>query len=179
MSDEFYLHEDEWGMIELLPRENYAERQKMVDAAAAHAEAHRAPSGVGWTAIYVAPEAKTPISERGITLTALAEALGPGWRRSPRVTSGYSSYVEEVTSSYAFRPPERHHNWNVIYGKAQGELVTSLCVSHCEPPIMAELHRLGTTFKLMLCDLWKDVVIDLADPVALARYVSHNDSDDE
>jgi hypothetical protein len=178
MSDEFYLHEDEWGMVELLPRENYAERQKVVAEATAHSDAHRAPGGVGWTAIYVAPEAKVPISARGITLAALAEALGPGWTRCARVTSGYSTYVEEATSSYAFRPPERHHNWNVIYGVFRGELVTSLCVTHCELPITPVLHRLGTTYQLMLCDLWKDEVVDLADPVALARYIQA-DSDDE
>lgn len=178
MSDEFYLHEDEWGMIELLPRENYAERQKVVAEAAAHSEAHRAPGGVGWTAIYVAPEAKVQLAVRGITLGALAEALGAGWQRAARVTSGYSTYVEEATSSYAFWPPERHHNWNVIYGNAADGIVTSLCVTHCELAIMPVLHRLGTMFELVLCDLWRDAVVDLADQVALARYIP-TDSDDE
>jgi hypothetical protein len=40
---------------------------------------------------------------------------------------------------------------------------------------MPVLHRLGTTFELILCDLSQDVVVDLADVVALARYMPVDD----
>jgi hypothetical protein len=174
MSDEFYLHEDEWGMIELVPRENYAERQNVVATAAAHGEAHRAPDGVGWTALFIAPEANAGVAIRGITLAALTDALGPDWQRCSRVTTGYSSYREDCPNAFAFRPPERSR-WNIVYGTVRAELVTSLCVTRCELPIMPVLHRLGTSFELILCDLWQDVVVDLADVVALARYMPVDD----
>lgn len=180
MSDEFYVHEDDWGMIELSPRENYAERQQLVAAAVAHGEAHRAPSGIGWTAIMVAPEVEVKLVTRQITLAALVDVLGPGWRRCRRVTTGYGSQQDECTNAYAFRPPIAVGPWNVVYGSlAGGDIVTSLFVSHCELPIMAELHRLGTRFSLILCDLRRDAAVDLADPVALARYLRCDDSDDE
>jgi hypothetical protein len=175
MSDDFYLHEDEWGMIELLPRENYAERQNVVDQAAAFSEAHRAPAGIGWTDVFVAPAAKLGIASRGITLAALTDTVGPDWRRCRRVTTGYSSHVEECPTAFAFLPPQRDANWNIVYGTHRDELVTSLCITHCELPIMPVLHRLGTTFQLMLCDLRQDAVVDLADVVALARYMPIDD----
>jgi hypothetical protein len=167
MSDDFYLHEDEWGMIELLPRENYAERQQMVQAASEHSEAHRAPDGVGWTDMFVAPAAEVSIDLRGIQLSALATALGPGWQRAPSVSSGYGTMREEAVNAYAFRGP---HDCT-FYGTISGDRVTSLCVTRCDVAISAELHRLGTTYQLILCDLWTDVVVDLADHVAVARYV--------
>ena len=177
MSDDFYLHEDEWGMIELLPRENYAERREMVAEAQAHSEAHRAPDGIGWTQIFVAPAAAVELTVRDVKLAALAELLGPDWQRCGRVTSGYSSYVEDCPSSYAFRGPRGDGYKNVVYGTFKDDAVTSICVTRCGPMLAPVLFKLGTTYRLILCDLWSDVVIDLADQVAIARYV--DDSDDE
>lgn len=179
MSDDFYLHEDEWGMIELLPRENSAERREMVIEAQAHGEAHRAPGGIGWTEIFVAPTAAVQLGVRNINLAAMAELLGPDWQRYARVTSGYSSYVEDCPSSYAFRGPRGDGYKNVVYGTFKDDVVTSICVTRCGPTLAPVLFKLGTTFQLILCDLWSDVVIDLADQVAIARYVAVDDSDDE
>jgi hypothetical protein len=162
-------------MIELLPRENYAERQGMVEEAVRHAEAHRAPGGAGWTQIFVAPAAEVSIEIRAITLAALADILGPDWKRCSAVSTGYSSHRDDCLNAFAFRPAKlREDPWNVVYGTFNRDRVSSLCVTHCERPLMPALHRLGTTFQLMLCDLWQDLVIDLADPAALACYVDRD-----
>ncbi len=174
MTDEFHLHEDDWGMIELVPRENSAGRRTMVQDAAAHREAHRAADGAGWTEIFQAPAAKVSIEIRGIRLSALADALGADWRRCTRVRSGYSPHYEDCGNAFAFRPPAEH-GWCVIYGTFRDDVVTSLYVTYCELPIMPALHRLGTMFELILCDLWQDIVVDLADAAALTRYMPVDD----
>jgi hypothetical protein len=176
MRDEFFISEDDWGMIELVPRENYAERQKLVDKAAAHGDAHRAPGGIGWTRMMVAPSVRTTIEARGIALPALAELIGPDYYRCARLTSGrWGTQDGDPMTGFAYRPIADDRPWNVLYGSCRDELVTCLCVTHCELPIMPVLHRLGTTFELILCDLSQDVVVDLADVVALARYMPIDD----
>jgi hypothetical protein len=173
----FYLHEDEWGMIELLPRENYAERKAMVAEATAHGEEHRAPGGAGWTDLFVAPAAEVSIDIRKITVATLGELLGPDWTRCDGVTHIYGAAGEDIANTFAFRPTQSKANGNVFYGTHEADRVVDLFVTECELPIMPVLHRLGLSFQLMLCDLWQDVVVDLADPAALAGYVSDNDDD--
>jgi hypothetical protein len=163
--DELYLHDDEWGMIELLPRENYAERKAMVAEASAQ------------TDLFVAPAAEVSIDIRNITLAAFADLLGPEWMRCARVTSGYSADREDCANAFAFRPIARNANENVFYGTCDDERITDLFITDCGLPIMPALQRLGTTFQLMVCDLWQDVVVDLADPVALAGYVPTSDDE--
>ena len=172
-SSDFYLHEDDWGMIALEADENRVDRARVVGQAAAHAEAHRAPDGIGWTAMYVAPEPKVALATRAITVGALAGALGPDWTPFATVTSGYSTYREPVAQGYAFVfGPDRHA---VIYGTRDRELVTALCLVHPVPALAATLYRLGTTFRLILCDLWRDVTVELASPSAVARYLADDE----
>jgi hypothetical protein len=100
--DTFWFHEDDWGQLDLEPRENLADRRRMMGDANAFSDAHRAPNGIGWTDIYVIPEAPQSLAIRGITVDAIATALGPAWHRAGRVTSGYSSTTWDVPN------PRRH-----------------------------------------------------------------------
>jgi hypothetical protein len=168
---DFDLHEDEWGMISLEADENRFERTRMVKEAAAFGEAHRAPGGVGWTDLHVAPAAPIELSTRQITLSDLQAALGPGWIRYPSVWSGYSSFREELHASYAFYLGDSNPR-EQIYGSLDGPYLASLCITKPSPAIGDTLHVLGTTFRLILCDLWKDTVVALGDRAALERYLA-------
>lgn len=174
----FDLHEDDWGMIALEPRENLAHRQRTIAEAIAHADAHRSPDGLTYSAMYIAPGPEVDLAIRALTLEALAEHLGPAWRRYDRVASGYSSYREDVPDAFAFHLtqfPEVLPDGSpspVFYGTIENEIVTSLNVHRPCDVIADELTRLGAVVQLIVVDLWRDSVVDLGDAEALARYIT-------
>jgi hypothetical protein len=172
----FDLHEDDWGMIALEPRENLAHRQRTIAEAIAHADAHHTPGGF-YDAMYLAPAPEVDLAVRAITLDALAEQLGPAWRRYDRIASGYSSYREEVPEAFAFHLAEHVDDLAdgspapVFYGTIENGVVTSLNVHHPCDAIAGELARLGAAFQLIVVDLWRDRIIDLADAAACTDYL--------
>jgi hypothetical protein len=68
----FYLHEDDWGMVGLVPHENLAflheERERLDAFSAAHFD------GVAWTDIYVRSEEPSPITLRAIPYSQSASS---------------------------------------------------------------------------------------------------------
>lgn len=168
---EFYLHEDEWGMTSLEPIENLANRQGVVSEAAAHSAAHRAPDGIGWTAMYVAPDSPISIATRAITVDALAAALGPTYLRATQVVSGYSSFREIVDNGFALLWIDSRHE-NVFYGTESDGVITSLAISRPGAAIADTLYALGTTYRLLLCDLWTDVTFALSDRAELDAFLA-------
>ena len=145
----FDLHEDDWGMIALEPRENLAQRLRTIAEATAHADAHRTPGGF-YDAMYIAPAPEVDLAIRHLTLDALAARLGPAWQRYDRVASGYSSYREEVTDAFAFHLaqfPEVLLDGStapVFYGTIDKGIVTSLNVHHPSDAIADELDGKAT-----------------------------------
>ena len=175
MGRDFYLHEDEWGMVSLDPSEVAADRTRVVDEARAHGEAARAPGGIGYTSIYVAPPAPVELSVRGITRLALDEVLRPAFVPFDRVISGYSDR-ETVATAFALHRRDAADGdpsdlpEDVFYGTVRDGVVCSLCVTRATPALADALHRLGTRFRLVLTDLWSDTVVDLADREAVERW---------
>ena len=100
MSGTFSLHEDDWGMITLLPAENRARTAATAQEAEAFGAAHF--DGTSWSAVYVLPEPEHPISERHIPFDELAALVGEGLVPAAAVLSGYSSQREECERCYAF-----------------------------------------------------------------------------
>jgi hypothetical protein len=166
--DCFFLHEDEWGMIDLIPAENHAHALSVVSEATAHGEAHRAPDGVGYTAMYVAPEPLCPLCTRTLSVASLAALLGTGWQQVPRVASGYSSFREELANAYAFT--DGNH---VLYGSHQAGMLTTLHLHLGEASLalIDTLHALGQGLRLILLDLFRDRVVDLGSREAIGQYV--------
>jgi hypothetical protein len=162
----WFVHEDDWGMISLVPAENRADRAAVVEAARAHGEAHQAPDGLGWTAIYSAPPPPTDIDARKITLEALGAVLGSRWQPVADLVTGYSSHRERVATGYAFQLPEGP----VLYGCITDGVISQLHVVRIRPSMADTLHRLGSTFDLILCNLWDDSVVELADRSAVDAY---------
>lgn len=172
----FDLHEDDWAMIALEPRENLAHRQRTMAEAAAHADAHRTPGGF-YDAMYIAPAPEVDLAVRNLTLDALASLLGPAWRRYDRVSSGYSSYREDVPDAFAFHLADSFEELPdgspapVFYGTLDNAIVTSLNVHRPCDVIADELSRLGTMCQLIVVDLWREAVVDVSEPAALASYL--------
>lgn len=174
MSDTFYLHEDEWGMIELLPIENMVGRKEIAEEAAQFGAEHF--DGAGWTEAYIIPEAQRLIAERHIPLAELRLLIGSWLPEAPIVQSGYSSYVETLQHSFAFG--DRALRSGALYGNYEGSTITRLNVIR---PVEGEgvdaarfaeaLHALGERHSLMLADWWSNLIIDLRDRDAVMSYL--------
>jgi hypothetical protein len=164
----FYLHEDEWAMIDLVPSENRAECQASAAAGKAFGEAHRAPGG-GWTDVYVHPEVTHGIAERRLTVADLEGLLG--WPRYQSVASGYGGLREPVPRAFAFGDG-RH----VLYGSVDADgIVTGLHLFRRAPELRAKLVQLGAAQRLIAIDWWRDQVIPLDDDVATAAWLRDDD----
>ncbi len=118
----FYLHEDEWAMIDLLPAENLAEVQQMTRRAQSFGEEHF--DGFGWTNMYVFPQPTYPLSLREIGFNELKALLAERFHLADIVQSGYSSYREVQADGFAFVEAEKADG--AFYGREKNGLVTTL-----------------------------------------------------
>lgn len=169
--ERFYIHEDDWARVSFEPEENRFDRKRVAAEVRAFGEAHRAPGGIGWTDLMVVPPPPLDISVRSISTSMLRIYLGPSVFACTEVTTGYSTHVEPVTNGFAFRCSSEHY-WDVVYGIEKDGVVTQLSLTHGTPAIAEILRRVGTTFRLILCDLGRDDIVDLADRAAIDRYLA-------
>ncbi len=179
----FYLHEDDWGMINLLPVENAV----WADGIAQEAKRAAQENFAGFAQfgdlqvptyhnVFVIPEEKHPISERGIRLDWLRALLAGGWPEAERVESGYSSHVEEISGAFAFGVA--HGGSGAFYGSHRDGIVTRLHIIRpsfddvqAVEAFEAALARLGREYNLVLADWWTDTVVDLRDTERIRRYL--------
>jgi hypothetical protein len=177
----FYLHEDDWGMVDIVPIENlsflHEERERMEAFAAEHFD------GVGWTDIYVRSEEPFALSSRAMPYARLAELFGRLLPAAARVETGYSSYREPCASCFAFG---KAYDF-ALYGDAKGDIVTALSLSMVAPSIdaarkqelVAALGMLGREFRLALVDWQRSQIVDLAQQAAIEQYLGDEDVADE
>lgn len=106
------------------------------------------------------------IHVRKITLDALGAVLGSSWQPVAKLTTGYSSHREDVRTGYAFQRPDGP----ALYGCIVDGVLSQLHITHISHSATDTLHQLGSTFGLILCDLWRDAVVELADRSAVDAY---------
>lgn len=172
----FYLHEDDWGMISVMPVENLVWARRTMGEASAFGEAHKAEDGAGWTDVYLIPGEEHSISEKGISLEALRHFIAGRLVEADEITSGYSSHVEGVKNGFAFG--ESGMDKGALYGNVENGIVIRLEALRPdwedEEAVAAfggMLVELGRMYGLMIADWWWDVVVDLRDEEAVGRYL--------
>jgi hypothetical protein len=170
----FYLHEDEWAMIDLLPAENVAEVQWTAHEAQAFGEQHC--DGFGWTDMYILPRPTHPLSLRAIPLNELKAMLRERFLPADSVQSGYSSYRETLPDCFAFVEAEKADG--AFYGDQENGLVTRLHLLPCIERNHARLtsfidilHALGAKYDLVLVDWWNTQIIDLRERNRVVQYL--------
>jgi hypothetical protein len=174
MSGTFYLHEDDWGMITLLPAENRAQAAETAQEAEAFGAAHF--DGTSWSAVYVLPEPEHPISERHIPFDELHRLVGDGLVPAPAVMSGYGLQRDECERCYAFGTA--YKGGGALYGYQADGTVMDLHVICPDPDNAAavalfteRLRELGQRYDLILVDWWQDRIVELRDAAAVAAYL--------
>lgn len=104
MVDVIHIHEDSWAMRNLYPLAVRTEVEKDIAAAAEAGEKNRAPSGFGYTDIYISQPPSQNYADHGLALETVASALEqimPRVRRfNATVYSAMNSDVRDPYGSY-------------------------------------------------------------------------------
>ena len=174
MKDVFYLHEDEWAQIEILPIDNM-ERVKEVGAEGqAFSDAHF--DGGSWSAIYVRPSTERPISELGIALEELRALIGGRLEEAKKIDSGTYSDVGSVKNGFAFCGDFAESG--AFYGLVDDGLIRELNMltpdwedARAVDLFTDVLGEMGKRYGLMLADWWLFWMVDLRDGEAVKAYL--------
>lgn len=108
---ELFVHEDDWGQIEVLPASCAAWCAQEMRRLEAFAAEHEAPGGSGWTDMYVRNKPPAQIADLAIPFAAAVDALRARLPEFDVVTSGTFSAPQPVTHVRAFGPT---HNAGVV-----------------------------------------------------------------
>jgi hypothetical protein len=168
----FYLHEDEWAMINIMPAENFSRAREVAVEAQTFSQEHF--DGQGWTGMYVIPKETHPIRIRQISLSTLQDLFLGYLAPVSQLETGYSTYREAVRNGFAL-VGER---FGVLYGSCQEEIVTGLHVAHFVGEDVEGVEQfidrvvsVGKEFNLMLADWWQHRIVDLQNRSEVARYI--------
>jgi hypothetical protein len=177
--DVFYLHEDEWAMIDLLPSENFEETLRIAREAQTFGEEHF--DGFGWTDVYVIPKPTYPFSLRILPLHELQGLLRERFLAASIVQSGYSTYRETLPDCFAFVEAEKADG--AFYGDQKNGLVTRLHLLPCNEEnrdrrtcFTEILYTLGVKYDLVLADWWNHSIIDLRERNMVVQYLEASSS---
>lgn len=176
----FFLHEDEWGMIDIMPIENRAESMQTADTAEEFAKEHF--DGFGYTDIFVIPEPKHPLASRQIPLGFIRTLVTPHLMEAAKVESG-THPGEILPEAFRYTGPLKSFAFGddhlgALYGNHLQGVIQYL---HLIPPDVKDeanraswlstLTTLGSAYRLMLSDWWIKVTVDLSDAAAVTAYL--------
>jgi hypothetical protein len=172
----FFLHEDEWGMVDIMPIENRAEAAQIADKAEEFGKEHF--DGFGFTGIFLIPEPKHQLASRQIPLDFIRTLVTPPLAEAIKVESG-AHPGEALPEAFRYTGPLKSvafgdDSLGALYGNHLEGASQHL---HLIPPDVRDdtdrafwltrLITLGSTYRLMLSDWWITIPVDLADVAAV------------
>ncbi len=104
---QLFLHEDQWGEIEVLPAACAQWCAAELARIAAFADAHCAPDGIGWTDIYMRKPPPQTLGDLRIAFDVAVRTLAERLPPFDTVASGTFSAPEVVPRVRAFGPAPR------------------------------------------------------------------------
>jgi hypothetical protein len=173
-SRELFLHEDDWGQIEVLPAACAAWCEAEIARIDRFARDRASPDGLGWTDLYVRPAAPVTLESVRIPFGAAADVIGARLPAFDIVSSGTFSYPEPVPHVRSFGPSA--NTGVVLVGDKTGSHVAMLALilngardEQCE--VLDALVHLPSSAPLLLIDWPRGHVALLGDRNAIARYL--------
>ncbi|MDO3411420.1 hypothetical protein QWJ34_16765 [Saccharibacillus sp. CPCC 101409] len=167
-----FFHEDDYGMLELIPADRLPSAAAELDKIAKFADDHRSESG--YTDLYVRQDDPEGLSRLELRLTDIEAAVSKFAEPFDIVTTGYGSgYRVECPDIQAFGPNEE----TVLFCQHQGGLVTRawLTLEIGEEDQrdwgLRILTMLGRLAPLALVDWLADDYADLRDEASIVRYL--------
>jgi len=169
-----FVHEDDWGQIEVLPAACAGWCTHEMGRIRAFSAAHIAPDGGGWTEIYVREPPPIGLADLALPLAAVTSGLEQHLPAFDEVTSGTFSRARRVSRVKAF-------------GLGQGAAIvvtpdddgTRLATVHLlldgAPQVRGEIVRAAAALiaeePLVLVDWPRARLFALSDTYAVERYV--------
>ncbi len=174
----FFLHEDDWGEIELLPVENRLHCLGMMDDLRAFTR--RQAMGNAFVLPNVQRDCR--LSERQIPVLELSERLGDSFALAPMVQSGSSTSLQTLVNAFAFG--QGYGERGAFYGMQQEGIVFTLNLllpQSSDPEILATyataLASLAVAHDLFVLDWWRKRVVSVRDPAPALDYIWQNTAD--
>ena len=171
---ELFVHEDDWGQIEVLPAACRAWCEKEIAHIAAFAAAHSAPDGAGWTDMYIRQSAPVDLASLRIPFDTAARALGARLPAFDAVLSGTFSSPQPVPHMRGFGPAA--NTGVVMSGDATRTVVAAITLvlhgsDEHQRDILAALADLPAPSPLLLVDWMQGRVVPLDDRDVIASYL--------
>jgi hypothetical protein len=172
---EIYYHEDDYCQIEILPISNWNHCSQQMGEIQTFSDAHKAPSGLGWTHMYMRPDSPAGLGVSGLTITALRAALAPTVEEYGPVYTGYSTYRELSKNTAAFCAAQGA----VLYADHNDSGIVEHMWLILDPTTEEQKNRalemfgcVATQGEFLLSDWGWCALIMLSDNQALSQYLS-------
>jgi hypothetical protein len=173
-----YFHEDDYGAVEILPVGAWVHCEQQLGRIAEHDVKHRAPDGLGWTALLIREDSPVRFAELGLTLAELDAALSPHLPSTDEVVTGYSTHREPVQRMRAWVVDgymALYASWDES-GRVQSVFFASSYVKpEKQPSFLAAMKALGALRPLLLVDWHADALLRLDDTEMLQRWLNGDD----
>ena len=159
-----FIHEDDWGSVELLPASMAHWCRAELNKIAMFADAHRAADNAGWTDIYLRPPAPTLVADLSIPLAPVLEALAAQLSPFDRVTAGSFSAPVPAVDARAFGPSPQVAV--VVLSDDEGNMVRSIFLllndaGADSAAVIEALRGLPSPEKLIVVDWLGGEIIEL------------------
>ena len=171
---ELFVHEDDWGQIEVLPAECAAWCEAEIARIDRFARDHASPDGAGWTDLYIRPAAPVALESVRIPFDAAANVIGARLPTFESVSSGTFSSPEPVPHVRGFGPTA--NTGVVLVGdKTRSHVAMITLVSNGsrneQREVLDALVHLPPSAPLLLVDWARGHVVPLGDADAIAGYL--------
>ncbi len=171
---ELFVHEDEWGQIELLPSAAAPWCAGQMRQIGIFSEQHTAQDRTGWTDIYVRSEAPSTLSQLDIAFAGACKRLNDELRRFDRVVSGTFSSPQPIARVAAFGPA---HTTGIVLTPDRsgnkvdaGSLVLNGPADECAA-VLAAAGKMAASTDMIAVDWTRASIVRLTDVMAVRRYV--------
>jgi hypothetical protein len=171
---ELFVHEDDWGQIEMLPAACAAWCEAEIARIDRFARDHASPDGAGWTDMYVRPAAPLTLESVRIPFGAAANVIGARLPAFDVVSSGTFSSPEPVPHVRGFGPAA--NSGIVLVGdKTRAHVAMITVVLNGERKeqreVLDALVHLPSSAPLLLVDWARGHVVPFGDHTEITHYV--------
>ena len=171
---ELFVHEDDWGQIEIVPAACRAWCEQEIARIEAFAARHAAPDGAGWTDMYVRQSAPVALEGLRMSFEAAAQAIGAHLPAIDIVLSGTFSSPEPVAHVRGFGPTA--NTGVVLVSDATRTYVAAITLvlhgsREHQRDVLAALADLPAPSQVLLVDWVQGRVVPLDDGSAIAGYL--------
>lgn len=151
---ELFVHEDDWGQVELLPAAAADWCQQEMARIAGFATAHAAPGG-GWTDLYLRTEPPAALDALGIGWMAARQTMAARLPAFDAVVSGSFSSPQATARVCGFGPASNAAA--VLVPDSDGECLAAVTLvldgsDHDNAAVIDAVHALPSPQPLMVAD---------------------------